>query len=242
MLFLQSAGLIKIFSDSIESDTHDRPFECRLIQCALVRGYMKAQQAILHRLVTGKVIGRSARHGTHALSVASALEAAGPKGSTIAKEHEFSIPGLYTCPDGELAPLSCGTRARIVMQHSEEFDDNCVLTATPATQFLFRGEETAEGQAQLKVKSFCGTISTCMRGITTSTGQSCKCGLLCLSMNMERLGFSALHHALMVRAGAFGCVRARLAATDLAWIGLSTREPRARLRRTSHTRLWTVLA
>ena len=84
------------------------------------------------------------------------MEAGGPKGSTIAQEHEFTIPGLYTRPDGELSPLSYGTRARIAMQHSEEFDDNRDLKAMPATQFLFRGEDTVEDHAQVKVKSLGG--------------------------------------------------------------------------------------
>ena len=60
------------------------------------------------------------------------------------------------CPDGELSPLSYGTRARIVMQHSEELAEHNDLKAMPATQFLFRGEENVEGRAQLKVKSFGG--------------------------------------------------------------------------------------
>ena len=74
------------------------------MQCAVVRGYKKAQQAILDQVTSGEIAGRSVRHGTHALWVASALEAGGPKGSTIAKEHEFTIPVLYTCPNGELSP------------------------------------------------------------------------------------------------------------------------------------------
>ena len=69
-------------------------------------------------------------------------------------EHEFTTLGLYTCPESELAPFRYATRARIVMEHAENFDDNNHLIAMPATQFIFRGEELVDGFAQRKVQSF----------------------------------------------------------------------------------------
>ena len=78
-----------------------------------------------------------------------------PKGSRVEGEREFSTPGLYTCPDGELTPFSYATRSRIVMDQSERNATNCDVGWTPLTQFIFRGDETGEGAATNKVKS-CG--------------------------------------------------------------------------------------
>ena len=102
------------------------------------------------------------RHGTHILGLASILEAGGPKGSTVAGEHEYTILGLYACLDSMLAPFNYGTRARIVMHHTDVFGNKQYPTDLPWAQFLFRGEETVEGQAQLKVKSCGVTTSTFM--------------------------------------------------------------------------------
>ena len=154
LTYLQSAGLINIFGDSIEADPYGRKFSVRLIQCVVVRGSKKAQQAVIDQEISEQVTGLCVRHGTHALSVAVVLEGGGPKGSIVGGEHEFTTLGLYTCPESELAPFQYGTRARIVMEHAENFDDNNHLIAMPATQFIFRGEELVDGFAQRKVQSF----------------------------------------------------------------------------------------
>ena len=103
---LQTAGLIKIFNDTLEADPHGRGFTVRLIQAAVVRGYKKAQNHVVEQLNQGKASGNKVRRGTHPLTTAAILEAGGPKGSRTQGEHEFTTPGLYTCPDGELSPLS----------------------------------------------------------------------------------------------------------------------------------------
>ena len=72
-------------------------------------------------IVSGTKSGKSARHGTHGMSSVGILEAGGPKGSRAFNEHEFTYPGLYTCPDGELSPLAYATRARIVMDHDLDY-------------------------------------------------------------------------------------------------------------------------
>ena len=69
-------------------------------------------------------------------------------------EHEFTTPGLYTCPDGELSPLGFATRARIVMYHDLHMKENLEFLSQPCAQFVFRGDELAEGVHGKKVKSF----------------------------------------------------------------------------------------
>jgi len=153
-MYLQAAGLIEVFSDSIEADPFGRTGSVRLIQCAVVRGYKRANYAVTQGQLSGTMTGRMVRHGTHAMSLAAILEAGGPKGSRQAGEHEFSVPGLYTCPDGELSPLEYGTRARLVMDLSESYEADISPYNKPCTQFVFRGEETVEGDATKKVRSF----------------------------------------------------------------------------------------
>ena len=94
------------------------------------------------------------RHGTHALTTVAILEAGGPKGSRNEGEHEFTTPGLYTCPDGESAPLAYASRARIVMYHDHNMPQNLDYWSQPCTQFVFRGDELLEGLHSKKVKSF----------------------------------------------------------------------------------------
>ncbi|MFM7977911.1 MAG: hypothetical protein ACKPKO_01235, partial [Candidatus Fonsibacter sp.] len=113
LMYLQTAGLIKIFNDTLEADHYGRGYTVRLIQAAVVRGYKRAQNHVTEQVTSGKTTGNKVRHGTHAFTVAAILEAGGPKGSRKAGEHEFTYPGLYTCPDGELSPLMYATRARI---------------------------------------------------------------------------------------------------------------------------------
>ena len=79
---------------------------------------------MIDQLTEGQVTGLKVRHGTHAFTAAAILEAGGPKGSRNPDEHEFTTPGLYTCPDGELSPLGFATRARIVMYHDLHMKDN----------------------------------------------------------------------------------------------------------------------
>ena len=119
----------------------DRVVLVRLILWFVVRGYKKAQQAAVDHNVSGQTVVLCARHGAHAMSVAAVLEVGGPKGWSIAAEHECSIPGLFSCPDEELSPFSYGTRARNVMGHAEKFEDHVMLNAMPAAQFVFRVEE-----------------------------------------------------------------------------------------------------
>ena len=61
------------------------------------------------------------------------------------RQAEFTIPGLYTCPDSMHSPFNYGTRARIVMHHADPFGNNQYPTELPWTQFIFRGEGTVEG-------------------------------------------------------------------------------------------------
>ena len=154
LMYLQAAGLIRIYNDVMEADPHQRGYTVRLIQAAVVRGYKKAQNHVIERINEGKVSGFKVRHGTHALTAAAILEAGGPKGSRNADEHEFTTPGLYTCPDGELSPLSYATHARIVMYHEHHMPQNLDLWAQPCAQFVFRGDELLEGARTKKVKSF----------------------------------------------------------------------------------------
>ena len=109
---------------------------------------------MLDGLTDGQVTGRKVRHGTHAFTVAAILEAGGPKGSRNPDEHEFTTPGLYTCPDGELSPLGYATRARIVMHHDLQDKDNVDICSRPCAQFVFRGDELTDGERNKKVKSF----------------------------------------------------------------------------------------
>ena len=104
-MYLQTAGLIEVFNDSIETDPFGRTGAVHLIQCAVVRGYRRANYAVTQGQLSGKLTGRLVRRGTHAMSLAAILEAGGPKGSRQVGEHEFTVPGLYTCPDGELSAL-----------------------------------------------------------------------------------------------------------------------------------------
>ena len=53
----------------------------------------------------------------------------------MAGEHEFTIPGLHTCPDSVLSPFNYPTEL-------------------PWAQFIFRGEETVEGAKARHIKSF----------------------------------------------------------------------------------------
>ena len=87
------------------------------------------------------------------MSLAAILEAGGPKGSRKSGEHEFTTPGLYTCPDGEVAPFDYATRARLIMDHDYVTPEYGCLTTLPCTQFVFRGEETVEGAATKKVRT-----------------------------------------------------------------------------------------
>jgi 2-methylcitrate dehydratase PrpD len=79
-----------VFNDSIEADPFGRTGSVRLIQCAVVRGYKRANYAVTQGQLSGKMAGRMVRHGTHALSLAAILEAGGPKGSRQAGEHEYT--------------------------------------------------------------------------------------------------------------------------------------------------------
>ena len=96
------------------------------------------------------------RHGTHVVALAASLEAGAPKGSTVAGEHEFTIPGIYTCRDGQLAPLDYAITARIAMHHVEGFGDNQSPWVLPWTQFVCRGEETIEDAKSRFIKPFGG--------------------------------------------------------------------------------------
>ena len=127
----------------------------RLIQCAVVRGYEKAERLVKENKMCGETTDLCVLHGTHALLVAAVLEACGPKGSRVEGEHEFPTLGLYTCPDGELTPFSYATRARIVMDQSERNSTNSDVGWMPFTQFIFRGDETVEGAATKNIKT-CG--------------------------------------------------------------------------------------
>ena len=62
-------------------------------QCAVVRGYKLIKSYIAEGNICVSVTGQMLRHGTHTLGLAGSLEASGPKGSTVAGEREFSIPG-----------------------------------------------------------------------------------------------------------------------------------------------------
>ena len=75
----------------------------RFIQRAIVRGYKLVKSYIAEQRISGEVTGQMLRHCTHILGLAGSLEAGGPNVSTVDGEHEFSIPGIYTCPDGQLA-------------------------------------------------------------------------------------------------------------------------------------------
>ena len=154
LMYLQTAGYIRIFNDTIENDPHGRNMPVRLIQAAVIRGYKKAQKNVVDGLTDGQGTGRKVRHGTHAFTVAAILEAGGPKGSRNPDEHEFTTPGLYTCPDGELSPLGYATRARIVMHHDLQTKDNVDIYSRPCAQFVFRGDELVDGDKNKKVKSF----------------------------------------------------------------------------------------
>ena len=148
------AGLIKIFSDTLQDDPFGRKGSVRLIQAALVRGYKRAQNYVIENKNSGRTSGHYVRHGTHPMSLAAILEAGGPKGSRKSGEHEFTTPGLYTCPDSAVSPFEYATRARIIMDHdcvNYEYGD---FTKQPCTQFVFRGEELVDGQLTKKVKSF----------------------------------------------------------------------------------------
>ena len=153
-MYLQAAGLIKIFNDTLETDPHGRGLTVRLIQAAVVRGYKKAQNHVIEQINQGRPSGNKVRHGAHALTTVAILEAGGPKGSRTPGEHEFTTPGLYTCPDVELSPLSYATRARIVMHHDLDMPKNREYWSQPCAQFVFRSDELLEGQNTKKVKSF----------------------------------------------------------------------------------------
>ena len=114
------------------------------------RGYKRANYAVTQGQLFGKMIGQLVRHGTHAMSLASILDAGGPKGSRIEDEHEFTEPGLYTCPDGELSALDYGTRSRLIMDLTETYLEDVCPYSRPCAQFIFRGEETVEGVAKQK--------------------------------------------------------------------------------------------
>jgi hypothetical protein len=106
VMFLQAAGLIKVFDDTMQDDPYNR--ECvkvRLIQCAVVHGYEIGERMATENKICGETTDLCVLHGTHALSVAAVLEAGGSKGSRVEGEHEFSTLGLYPCPDGELTPF-----------------------------------------------------------------------------------------------------------------------------------------
>ena len=134
-----------------------RPF--RGLLCASSSAQLSVDNKLIKKYqaeqnISGDVTGLMVRHGTHILGLAAILEAGGPKGSTVAGEHEFTIPGLYTCPDSMLSPFNYGTRARIVMHHADPFGNNQCPTELPWTQFIFRGEETVEGAKARHIKSF----------------------------------------------------------------------------------------
>ena len=153
LMDLQAPGYIRIVNDSIENDPHGRGYPVRLIQAAVIRGYKKARNNVVESITYGQVTGRKVRHGTHAFTVAAILEAGGPKGSRNPDEHEFTTPGLYTCPDGELSPLSYATRARIVMHHDLHSTENLDIWSKPCAQFVFRGDELEDGARDKRVKS-----------------------------------------------------------------------------------------
>jgi len=125
LMYLQTAGLIEVLNDSIEIDPFGRGGSARLIQCAVVRGYRRANYSVAQGQLSGKMTRQLVCHGTHAMSLASILEAGGPKGSRE-DEHDCAVPGLYTCPDGELSALDYGTRARLIMDLTETYaEDVC---------------------------------------------------------------------------------------------------------------------
>ena len=103
--------------------------------------------------ISGTVTGQMVRHGAHPLCLAACLQAGGPKGSAVAGEHDFTIPGVYACLDGQLAPFDYATRARVAMHHAEAFRDNAT-PHLPLTHSIFRGEETAEGAGARTIRSF----------------------------------------------------------------------------------------
>ena len=107
---------------------------------------------MVESLTNGQVTGLKVRHGTHAFTVAAILEAGGPKGSRNPDEHEFTTPGLYTCPDGELSPLGYATRAGIVMYHDLDTKENLDFWQQPCAQFVFRGDDLKGGAREKKVK------------------------------------------------------------------------------------------
>jgi len=137
LMYLQTAGLIKIFNDTLEADPYGRGHTVRLIQAAVVRGYKRAQNHVIEQITSGKTSGNKVRHGTHAFTVAAILEAGGPKGSRKAGKHEFTYPGLYTCPDGELSPLLYATRAMIITSHDLDGPVQDYWSQ-PCAQFVFR--------------------------------------------------------------------------------------------------------
>ena len=108
-----------------------------LDQCAVVRRYKRANYAVTQGQLSGKMTGRLVRHGTHAMSLAAILEAGWPKGYRQVGQHELTVPGLYTCPDGEVSALDYGTRARLIMDLSEIYEDDVCPYSKPCTQFVF---------------------------------------------------------------------------------------------------------
>ncbi len=92
------------------------------------------------------------------MSVAVVLEAGGPKGSRKGVEYECTLPLLYPCLDGELAPLVYATVARIVIDPAQQSPTDCDAWWMPSTQFVCHGDEAVEGAANSKIKPFFGGV------------------------------------------------------------------------------------
>ena len=52
-----------------------------------------------------------------------------------------------------MSALDYGIRARLIMDLSEAYEDDVCPYSKPCTQFVFRGEETVEGDATKKVRT-----------------------------------------------------------------------------------------
>ena len=67
--------------------------------------------------------------------------------------HEFTTPGVYTCEEHELTPLSYGTRGIIGSGRDGRSYKSLWDEYGPAAQFVFRGRETSEGARRVVSRS-----------------------------------------------------------------------------------------
>ena len=108
-MFLQAAGLIKIFDDTMQEDPYKREgVKVGLIQCAVVRGYEKAERMVKENKICGETTELCVLHDTHEWSLAAVPEAGGPKGSRMEGAHEFYYTWtLYMSRRRDLTFLHC---------------------------------------------------------------------------------------------------------------------------------------